>query len=121
MDDEEYFPQPDFYLGSYINNFLNDCFKIKKYLPIEMCPEKTLIFTFEGFGSMVIVVQDETLNNVLRICGEHLKFIKKIYGKKNLFSDPIFMFTPEGKFILKVGMMSKEFYKMILESRKKAK
>lgn len=118
MNEDDSGDFPHMLVPNYFQTYLNQALKLNNLLPINIFPERILYLTLEGFGTTTFTVQDATLHNIMSICVHHIKLIKKLYGKKNLFTDPEFRFTPEGKFTLKIGIMSKEEYKLRFPKKK---
>lgn len=114
-----------FYVGNYMKEFMRHHLKMKTFLPYELCAERFFTITLEGLGELVFVYDNSPMNEGLQLLANQLKTLRKIYGKKYIFSEPQLIIRPANErrhppviMEMKVGMMEKEHYKQYLKRKK---
>jgi len=99
---------------NYFQKALQDSCKITYLIDYTVMPDIFLKITFNIVGTFCLEIDNMGLHNATQLACSNMKAIKKIYGKKFLFTMPELSFTPnENLFSLKVGLMEKSRYKEI--------
>ncbi len=78
------------------------------HIPISWGSERVYTITLEGGGPVCLIETDENLVEICQIMSAMTDTFLCLFKTTHAFTKPELCFTPDGKFSVKIGMMSLE-------------
>jgi hypothetical protein len=84
-----------------------------KEIPIDGCPHRYIEIDFKGWTKIKISHADPAFNEAMSLASAAIKNVYDLYKDTHAFSKPIFGYSTDAYFYVRIGLMKLERYNEI--------